>query len=193
KDCMNEAFVLKKYEIKLNGKTWDGGFVLRNGYDGQMYNISELSLDLGKYTFKKGDTIYLEFMLVPWGNTDHDTYVNVERIFEDSVLKPLTVNVSTGTLIEEPYLPHVQCVDNYAEFTVSGGRNNNAVRVDGFTSLAKPVIEIKQPDGSWSVHDTSVHGYDGYEVLYLPDGTYGYAFIFTQPDPDNAVTFRIRA
>ncbi|MBO5076494.1 MAG: hypothetical protein J5584_02720 [Clostridia bacterium] len=193
KDCMNEAFVLKKYEIKLNGKSWDGGFVLRNGYDGQMYNISELSLDLGKYTFKKGDTIYLEFMLVPWGNTDHDTYVNVERIFEDSVLKPLKVDVSAGSLIEEPFLPHVLCADNYAEFTVTGGRNNNAVRVDGFTSLAKPVIEIKQPDGSWSVYDTSVKEYDGYEVLYLPDGTYGYAFIFTQPDPDNAVTFRIRA
>ena len=192
-DCMNEAFVLKKYDIRLNGKSWDGGFVLRNGYDGIMYNISELSLDLGKYTFKKGDTIYLEFMLVPWGNTDHDTYVNIERIYEDSVLKPLKVEVASGTLIEEPYLPHVLCADNYAEFTVTGGRNNNAVRVDGFTSLARPVIEILQPDGSWALYDTSVKEYDGYAVQYLPDGTYAYSFIFTQPDPDNSVTFRIRA
>ncbi|MBR0159410.1 MAG: hypothetical protein IJM24_10065 [Clostridia bacterium] len=192
-DCMNEAFVLKKYDIMLNGERWDGGFVLRNGYDGQMYNISELSLDLGKYTFKKGDTIYLEFMLVPWGNTDHDTYENIERIFEDSVLKPIKVDVSKGTLLEEPFLPHVLCADNSAEFTVSGGRNNIAVRVDGFTVFAAPFIETKQPDGSWAVLDNSVKGFDGYAVQYLPDGTYAYSFVFTQANPDDSVTFRVSA
>ena len=130
---------------------------------------------------------------MPWGNTDHDTYENIERIFEDSVLKPIKVDVSTGTLIEEPFLPHVLCADNSAEFIVSGGRNNIAVRVDGFTVFAAPVIETKQPDGSWAVLDNSVKGFDGYAVQYLPDGTYAYSFVFTQANPDDSVTFRVSA
>ena len=190
KDCMNEALVMKKYEINLGGKRWDGNFVLHSGYDGVMCNFSNLSLDLGKYTFKKGDTIYLEFLLVPWGNTDHDTYSNVERLFEDSVLKPLTVTAGTGTVISEPYLPHLLCENNTAEFTVTGGRNNNVVRVDGFTSLKRPVIE-KLTDGKWEPYVTNVQDYDGYAVHYNADGTYGYSFVFESENPDASYTFRI--
>ena len=185
-DCMNEAFIMKKYDIKLGGEQWNGGFVLRHGYDGVMYNISELSLDLGKHTFRKGDTIYLEFLLVPWGNTDHDTYSNVERMFEDSVLKPLKVDVRTGRLVDEPFLPHIVCENNYAEFTVSGGRNKNAVRIDGFTSLAKPVIEKLNASGEWEPYETSVKPFDGYGVQYVLDGTYAYSFIFEQESPDGS-------
>ena len=192
-DCMNEAYIMKNYEIVLGGKVWDGNFVLREGYDGNMYNITELSLDLGKHTFKKGDTIYLEFMLVPWGNTDHNTYSNIERIYEDSVLKPLAVTAVGGTVIDEPYLPHIECVDNYAEFTVTGGRDKNAVRIDGFTSLSKPVIEKLNAEGNWELYDTSVKEFDGYGVQYILNGTYAYTFIFEQQSPDDVLTFRIRA
>ncbi|MBO4325880.1 MAG: hypothetical protein J5950_01250 [Clostridia bacterium] len=192
KDCMNEALLMRNYRIVIGGKEWNGNFVLRNGYDGIMCNVSELSLDIGSCTFKKGDTIYLEFLLVPWGNTDHDTYSNIERLYEDSVLKPLSLSVKTGSVIEEPYLPHIMCEDNYAEFTVSGGRNNNVVRIDGFTSLERPVIEILGADGNWEPYVTNVLEYDGYCVHYALNGTYGYSFVFTSDGPDNAYTFRLR-
>ena len=191
-DCMNEALIMRKYDIRLGGEQWNGGFVLRSGYDGTACNVSELSLDLGKYTFKKGDTIYLEFLLVPWGNRDHDTYSNIERIVEDSVLKPLTVTAKTGTVIPETYLPHLLCENNSAEFTVTGGRNNNVVRIDGFTSLSRPVIE-KLVDGVWEPYVTNVHEYDGYAVHYGLDGTYGYSFVFETEDPGASYTFRISA
>jgi len=190
-DCMNEALVLKKYNIVLNGETWTGNFVLRSGYDGVLNNISDLSLDLGKYTFKKGDTIYMEFMLVPWGNTDHNTYSNIERIYEDSVLKPLTLTVKTGSLIEEPFLPHLLCDNNSAEFSITGGRNNNVVRIDGFTAFGKPVIEKLNASGEWEVYDASVEAFDGYGVHYIWDGTYGYSFVYTTDSPDDVHTFRI--
>ncbi|MBP1587691.1 MAG: hypothetical protein ILO53_04730 [Clostridia bacterium] len=190
-DPMNEAFVLKKYEAVLGGKAWIGNMVLRNGYDGVMYNVTELSLDLGKFTFKKGDTIYMEFLLVPWGNTNRDTCENVERLFEDSALKPLAVNVSTGRLAEEPFLPRIVCEGNAAEFSITGGRNRNAVRVDGFTKLVRPVIEKKNASGAFEKYDTSVESYDGYQVHFNPDGTYGYSFIFEQGSPDDVAEFRV--
>ncbi len=193
KDPMNEAFVLKKYDVKLGGKAYEGNFVLRNGYDGVMYNVTELSLDLGKYTFKKGDTIELQFMLVPWGNRNHDTYENIERIYEDSVKKPLKLDVKTGAAVEEPFLPRLTCVDNCAEFSVTGGRNNNVIRVDGFTSLSRPVIEKLNEAGEWEVYNTSVKEFDGYSAHYILNGTYGYSFVFTQESPDDVQTFRIKA
>ena len=191
KDCMNEALVMKNYSIVLGGKAWDGNFVLRSGFDGVLNNISDLSLDLGSYTFKKGDTIYLEFMLVPWGNTDHDTYSNIERIFEDSVLKPLTLTVNSGSVIEEPFLPHILCENNYAEFSITGGRNNNVVRIDGFTAFGRPYIEQLNGSGEWEVYDTSVEAFDGYGVHYVWNGTYGYSFVYTTDSPDEVHTFRI--
>ncbi|MBP5779682.1 MAG: hypothetical protein J6X34_00415, partial [Clostridia bacterium] len=114
-------------------------------------------------------------------------------IYEDSVQKPLKLDVKTGAVVEEPFLPRLTCVDNYAEFSVTGGRNNNVVRIDGFTSLSKPVIEKLNAAGEWEIYNTSVKEFDGYSIHYLWNGTYGYSFVFTQESPYDVQTFRIRA
>ena len=74
-----------------------------------------------------------------------------------------------------------------AEFSVSGGANNIAVRVYGFETLTVPAVE-EYADGEWktvelcsaSKPDNQGYGYlyDGYSVYRDADGTYSYAFTF---------------
>ena len=190
-DPMNYAVIIKGADIVIGGKEWKGNFILRDSFSGGS-NYSALSLDLGKTTFKKGDTIHLEFLMLPWANRELTSDANILTVYEDSVVKPLTVkSVKTGSVMDEPYLARVSAVNNEAEFTVSGSRNRNAVRVDGFTVFGRPYIEVLGSDGTWQVHDTSVSEFDGYGVYYNRDGSYGYAFIYESDGPDSEATFRV--
>ncbi|MBO7503612.1 MAG: hypothetical protein J6U38_04515 [Clostridia bacterium] len=190
-DPMNYAIVIRSADITIGGKKWEGNFILRDSFERNV-NFSALSLDLGKTTFKKGDRIRLEVIMLPWANRDLASDENVQMVYEDSVLKSQTVTAAVGTVIEDPTLPRVKCVDNACEFTVTGGRNRIVVRADGFTVLGRPVIEKKTNGGEWEPYDTSVHEFDGYQVHFLRDGTYGYSFIFEQESPDDSVSFRVK-
>ncbi|MBO4327730.1 MAG: hypothetical protein J5950_10700 [Clostridia bacterium] len=190
-DPMNYAVIIKGADIVIGGTQWKGNFILRDSFEGGN-NFSALSLDLGKTTFKKGDTIHLEFLMLPWANRDLASDSNILMVYEDSVQKPLTVkSVKTGSVVEEPYLARVYAKDETAEFTLTGGRNRNAVRVDGFTTFGRPLIEVLKPDGTWEKHETAVKEYDGYGIFYNRDGSYGYAFIYESDDPSAEVTFRV--
>jgi hypothetical protein len=190
-DPMNYAVIIKSSDIVIGGKAWNGNFILRDSFGGNV-NFSVLTLDLGKTTFKAGDHIYLEFIMLPWANRDLTSDSNILMVFEDSVKKPLKVaSVKTGTVVEEPYLARVLCVDNEAEFTVTGGRNRNVVRVDGFTALGRPAIEIIDKDGNATPYVTNVKDYDGYGVHLGRDCTYAYSFVYETEDPDAEITFRI--
>ncbi len=190
-DPMNYAVIIKDTDIVIGGKKWEGNLILRDSFGGDL-NFSALSLDLGKTTFKKGDYIYIEFLMLPWANRDLTSDENIRLVFEDSVLKPLTVaNVKKGTALDEPYLARVLCEDNEAEFTVTGGRNRNVVRVDGFTKLVRPVIEIIDANGNATPYNTAVKEYDGYAVHLGRDGTYSYSFVYEAETPDDTVTFRV--
>lgn len=87
---MNFAYIMKQYDIVIGGEAWDGSFVLRNSFTGGL-NLGELSLLEEDITFKKGDHIYIDFILLPWGNGTSQTDENVQYVIEDSVLRPLTV------------------------------------------------------------------------------------------------------
>ena len=86
----------------------------------------------------------------------------------------------------------VQAKDNKAEFTVKGGMNNIAVRLNGFTSYQKPDIFILI-NGEWVDFDlSSANGYDGYTVYYDKDkGLYDFSFVYTSTDSDKEYTFKI--
>ncbi len=190
-DPMNYAVIIKDADIVIGGKAWNGNFILRDSFGGNL-NYSALSLDLGKTTFKKGDHINFEFLMLPWANRDLASDSNITMVFEDSVEKPLTVvNVKKGTAVDEPYLARIICDANEAEFTVGGGRNRNVVRVDGFTKLTRPVIEIIDAAGNATPYVTNVKEYDGYAVHMGRDGTYSYSFVYEAETPDDQVTFRI--
>ncbi|MBP1588455.1 MAG: hypothetical protein ILO53_08680 [Clostridia bacterium] len=190
-DPMNYAVIVKSTDFVIGGKPVECNLILRDSFANGI-NYSALSLDLGKTTFKKGDTIRMEFLMLPWASRDLTSDANIPIVFEDSVEKPLTVkSVATGTIMEEPYLARIQASDNKAEFTVTGGRNRNAVRVDGFDVLCRPVIEELSADGTWVPYVTNVKEYDGYGVYLNRDGSYGYAFIYEAATPDQERTFRI--
>ena len=87
---MNFGFILKSSSARIGKKKYNGGFVFKNTFDGQI-NIGTLSLDLGKVKFRKGDYINLDFILLPYGSFKVKSDDNVRYVREDSCLKPLVL------------------------------------------------------------------------------------------------------
>ena len=97
-------------------------------------------------------------------------------------MDPYRVNVAIGKLIPDTYLPHVQAVDQQAEFTIDGGLNNAAVRVDGFKSFTRPKVLVKNDMGVFVPLKINHYDYDGIQSYLNPDGTYGFSFIVNTTD-----------
>ena len=192
---LNYGVVVRDYDVKVGGFKWNGNFVVRNCTDG-VYNTGFLTLDLGKTTFRKGDHIRMSFVLIPWGNPDWESYSNMELLYEDCVTAPLSVKAEVGSVVNEKWLPRVLASGGEAVFTVSGGRGNTPVRVDGFTSPDVPEIYVRSGEGDdgWVPYSNAVvNGYDGYMIHFNDDGTYGFSFVFEQKDPGESVTFRVQS
>ena len=187
---LNYGVVVRDYDVRAGGRKFSGNFLVRNACDGA-FNSGYLTLDLGKTTFRKGDYVRMSFVLIPWGNPDWESHSNMEKLFEDSAVSPLRVDAATGAVSGDKWLPLVRCENEIAEFTVSGGRGNTPVRVDGFTSPEKPEIFIKN-GGNWEPYELSVNGgADGYMVHLNGDGTYGFSFVFEQKSPESSTSFRV--
>lgn len=176
----NVAYIIKNISGKLGGKTYTGGIKMNcSVYDDQGQCGFKISPDIDVLNVKKGDKLVLDLILLPWGSHKDTDNAGALKVREDSVLNPISVSASKGKVTEDTWLPRVECVDNAAEFTLSGSANNNVVRIDGFTKLCKPHIEKKNADGTWSSYITGNHPYDGYTVFYDSDtGNYGYAFVY---------------
>ncbi len=147
-----------------------------------------LTLDTKKVSFKAGDSIKLTLILLPWGVGNEETDATVLKVREDSALKPITVTATKGEVKEDKFVPTVIAENNEAEFTITGGRNNIAVRVDGFTNLECPEILMNGEKVSLA----SSNGYDGYSVFYNDNGTYSFSFVYEAKDPDTEYTFEVK-
>ena len=143
---------------------------------------ARLTLNLGDVTFKPGDRLAYDVILVPFGDHDVKTDRSVHQVRSDSVLDPYRVNVAIGKLIPDTYLPHVQAFDQQAEFTIDGGLNNAAVRVDGFKSFTRPKVLVKNDMGVFVPLKINHYDYDGIQSYLNPDGTYGFSFIVNTTD-----------
>ena len=186
----NFAMIIKDSNITIDGKTADIPFVFRES-SGKDISKGALTLDAENIVFKKGDSINIDMILLPWGNGTEETDAQVLSVREDSALKPVTVTAQTGTVDDDAFIPVVNCENNTAEFTVKGGRNNIAVRVNGFTELKCPEIQIKTQTGYEKLDVSSVNGYDGYSLYYNEDGTYGFSFVYCSENPEFLYTFRV--
>ena len=200
----NLSFLVYNYEVISNGEKIDTNFLLVNTKD-----FLKLTLNLKEVSFKVGDTITVNAILMPWGSQELDgTYDEVQDqmvrdVRENTLLNPLTPTaVNDCEVLESVYVPKLRTTNGKsAEFTLSGGHNNVAVRIYGFDKLTVPVIE-ELVDGEWKTYEVSSIGtpddqdfgyyYDGYMVYYDGDGTYSYSFVTTM---DNGAprTFRISA
>lgn len=187
----NFALLVKNSTIVKDGQEHQTNFVFRDKAKDNL-NYGALTLDEKTITFKAGDTIRLDLVLLPWGTGREETDTNVQTVREDSALKPLKVTATHGTAQDDPTLPTVTAKDNKAVFTLTGGRNNNAVRINGFTGLACPSVELYK-DGRWeSVALASSWGYDGYTVFYdKMTGYYDFSFVFAVENPDDTYRYRV--
>lgn len=147
--------------------------------------------------FKAGDTFSVDLILLPFGEVGDTNCDSVVEVYNDSVANALGVTATTGTVVEDAWVPTVKADDNIAEFTLTGGVNENtsgdtvnyAVKVTGFDSLMTPAVQ-QYVDGEWVSYEYATGlGYDGYSVAYEDDGTYTYSFVFAQTAAGN--TFRV--
>ena len=187
----NFALFVRNSRIIKNGREYRTNFVFRDSAKDNL-NYGALTLNEKNITFKAGDTITLDLVLLPWGTGREETDTNVQTVREDSALKPLTVTAQTGTVEDDRTVPTVTADNNTAVFTLTGGRNNNAVRVNGFTGLACPTVELYK-DGAWEkVNLASACGYDGYTVFYdKMTGCYDFSFVFTAENPGASSVYRV--
>ncbi|MBQ7380050.1 MAG: hypothetical protein IJW70_10295 [Clostridia bacterium] len=185
-DYINLSMIIEDADITIGGEKCDANFVVVD-----QNNSLSLSLNLGEVTLKAGDTIKMNVILTPWGDQNSTNDDNVRAIRENSVLAPVVVTPGEGTsIVESEWMPLVKSENGKsAEFTVSGGQNNIALRAYGFSMLTAPKIYEKIGDEWVEVRVNSAatpddagnaHHYDGYAVFYDGDGTYSYSFVFTQ-------------
>lgn len=186
----NFAMIIKNSIMVVNGKSADIPFVFRESSEKDITK-GALTLDTEKISFRKGDRISIDMILLPWGAGTEENDAQVLAVREDSAEKPVTVTSKNGTVDYDSFLPVINCDNNVAEFSLRGGRNNIAVRVNGFTSLRCPDVYRKTENGWEKVSLSSVNGYDGYTVYYNDDGTYGFSFVYTSESLDYEYTFRV--
>ncbi|MBE6783898.1 MAG: hypothetical protein E7536_07780 [Ruminococcaceae bacterium] len=181
------ALIVRDSEIIVGGEKTDIPLAYR---EQSTSNASSgvLTLDAQNVSFKAGDSIKLTLVLLPWGQGTEQTDAQVLAVREDSALKPATVTASKGTVKEDKFIPIVVAENNEAEFTIKGGRNNIAVRVDGFTNIECPEIYMNGE----KIDLASSNGYDGYSVYYNDDGTYGFSFVYEAKDPDTEYSFTVK-
>ncbi len=215
----NLSFLVYNYSFIIGGEKATPNFAIVN-YSDTVYitlNIEE------KTTLKAGDRFTINAILLPWGSQqledgiadpesgnyeytmelpDGSEYMdrNVRDVRENSLLNPTRAIAGARTeVVESVFVPKVRSADGVsAEFTLSGGFNNVAVRAYGFDKATVPVIFEKVGD-DWVIYDVSSrsaekdpHRYDGYCVHYDGDGSYSYSFVTTL-DGKNDRTFKIVA
>ena len=199
----NLSFLIYNAEFIIGGKAADPSFMLVNNY-----NYLSLTLDLDEVDLKAGDTFTVNAILMPWGSQESDYSgeepdANVREVRRNTLLNPLMATANSSCeVLDSIFVPKLKTLNGEtAEFTLSGGHNNVAVRIYGFNKLTVPKIE-EFVDGKWveytvsSIHTPDAYGighyYDGYMVHYDGDGTYSYSFV-TEMDNGAPRKFRISA
>lgn len=183
----NFGLIVRDSEIIIGGEKADIPLAFREQSTTE-YSEGALTIDTKNVSFKAGDSIKLTLILLPWGVGNEESDKQVITVREDSGLNPVTVTTTKGTVKEDKFVPGVIAENGEAEFTIKGGRNNIAVRVDGFTNLNCPEILMNGE----KVNLASSNGYDGYSVFYNDDGTYSFSFVYEAKDPYTEYKFEVK-
>ncbi len=201
----NVAMLIYDTEFIIGGKETDADLVILNPN-----KHVKLSLNLGEVNLKKGDSLKITGILLPWGSQE-SVYnsnefapdQNVRNVRKDSLLNPMTAKaIENGQVIESTFVPKVRTTNGKdVTFSVKGGQNNITTRVYGFDMLTVPTI-YELVDGEWQEYkvasintpDTAGYGYhhDGYQVHYDGDGTFSYSFVIPM-DGGKERTFKVVA
>ena len=186
----NFAMIVKDSEVIIDGTAQNIAFAVRDSSTKSLTSGS-LTLDAEETTFKPGDSIKLNLVLLPWGTGTEEDDGRVRAVREDSAVKPVKVTAITGEVEDDALVPTVRAENGVAEVTVTGGRNNIAIRFNGFTSMECPEVYVKDGNNWVLASLCSENGYDGYGIHYNEDGTYGFSFIYTMGNPNDQQSFKI--
>ena len=190
KNYVNLGIIVTDPEFIIGSKKVDMRFALRDA-GGKMH----LTLGAERLTLKKGDKISFKAILLPWGSHESDFSgkdfapdVNVRAVRENTLInRAVATPISDCTVVHSPFLPSVKTTNgSSAEFKLSGGENNIAVRAYGFEKLARPTV-FEKVEGEWQKYELSsinapdaqgnAHNYDGYNVFLDSDDTCSYSFV----------------
>ena len=188
-DYVNLSYLVRDAKVIIGGKECTPHFAVRAA-GRRLY----LTLDLGAVSFKKGDSIKINAIIMPWGSyksvydsPDFAPDQNVRDVRKNSMLDPaIAIAVADCTVVDAPFMPKVRSTNGKsAEFTLSGGENNITVRAYGFDALAVPTV-YEKIGGEWGEYELSSkntpdvaeisHNYDGYNVFFDGD-SYSYSFV----------------
>ncbi len=175
KESVNFALIVRRSDITIGGKKYDGNFVFVDKFDG-IQSCASLSLDLDEVTLRKGDVLDIDIILLPWGYSTTLSDKNVRNVRKDSCIDPYKITVTEGEEYADLFVPSVRAKDNKAVFKISGGASTAAVRVYGFKDYTVPTVTFKADGADTDIKLAGVNGYDGYQVYLDDDGTYSFSF-----------------
>ena len=201
-DYVNLSYLVRDAEFIIGGKECSPHFAVRAAGT-RLF----LTLDLGAVSFKKGDSIKINAIIMPWGSyqsvydsPDFAPDRNVRDVRENSMLHPAIATADNDCVVlDSPFMPKLRSENGKsAEFTLSGGENNIAVRIYGFDKVAVPSV-FEKVNGEWIPYELSSkntpdvagisHSYDGYNVFFDGD-SYSYSFVVAMKNGE-ARSFKI--
>ena len=205
KGYINLSFLIKDAEFNLQAVKGTPSFAIK-----QLDRYLYLTLDLGKTTLKKGDTIKINAIIMPWGSQESDYTLedkNVRDVRENTLINNLRVEAVTACeVVENDWLPEVRLTNGVVgSFIVKGASGNSTITISGVKTLCIPMVheKVEEETGTYWVRynlssryyaDNRGYGqsYDGYAVQYNEDGTYTYSFVIDMSegkDREFKVTF----
>lgn len=196
KDVGNFGVIVKNQEITVNGESSDVGLAFLNDFKGTL-NYGSLTLD-SDVSFKAGDTISVDLVLLPFGIAGQSHCDNVRNVYNDTVVNEIKTTATVGEVVQDTWLPTVKAENNIAEFTVTGGVSENTqevnytVKIEGCTVLGTPKIQ-EYVNGEWVDYQYSTEiGFDGYAVA-CENETLTYSFVFRAKDEGRKFRFTLES
>ncbi|NLO82247.1 MAG: hypothetical protein GX094_04200 [Clostridiales bacterium] len=171
----NISLIIRETNIIIEGKTYNGNLAVAMEKFKNGHINAYLTIPLKNVTFKRGDYIYLDMILLPYGSYKIRDFDNVIKVRKDYGLNNLQLSVEKGKKLSN-FPPTIEQKNGEAIFTLEGGYNNVAVRIEGFEDYIPPKL-YKYKGNKWEEIQYNVNGNDGYQVYVDSKGKYGFAFI----------------
>lgn len=194
----NVGFVVRGYNGQINGAAltnlalsmqayptggWDPG----NEIPGGRNYLYLVPYSTAGNIIKAGDYIELEIEYCAYGNSTSGYQPMQQERVNFGTSAP-TVTVASGTKISD-FPSAVQLnSSNYAEFTVTGGKNYIPIEIKGYTSYQNPRLE-ERINGVWIPVDQSVNEKDFWQTEY-DYATGKYNIIYLIKTDGSSRTFR---
>lgn len=173
----NPGFVLLDWKMRIGGRSIGPGLYVFAAKS--LQNGGDYSRDLAIVPavqvkeIKAGTKIEYAVESFVFGDVKSD-YATAAAEREAFALNPPRAKVSIGTAIGNSPVT-IRSTGGKAEFTLTGGRNKIAVRVDGFKTK-KPMSLHERVAGKYVRVNQGLHGNDWYQCH--EDGGGGFGFIF---------------